>query len=180
MQKRHKTWLIIIAAIFGVLFALLVGFIISCIAIGTKPQFYVNDYKDGKKEFLYSNIKTGQRQVQSAGFNETLTYAELPLTPILKDLNLAYRWPDNKKIEITSKDQSYLLDFSGDKISLKNEKSNDELWVPPVGNYTYVMKYTNNELILDDTTAVNLLSKMGVRVEVEVDAENFAATVYVR
>ena len=92
-------------------------------------------------------------------------YADLPLTEVMKNLNMSVDWIDKSTAEITYKDQKYILNLSN--VSLIEVGENFNLLSPPPGGkrfYTVLGK----ELILDSNTIKNTLYLMGIKISIDI------------
>ena len=81
-------------------------------------------------------------------------YAMLPLTEVMKSLDMNVNWVDKNTAEITYKDKEYSLDLS--KISLIEVGQKSNLILPPPGGNRYY-KVLEKELILDSNTIKSVM-----------------------
>jgi len=104
------------------------------------------------------------------------SYAELPLTEVLKNMEFDVKWLDDNTSHITLKDEMYILKLN--PVSLTQAESDYEilLYAAPVGGRSFC-KVVDRELILDDVTIMYVMSYMGI--DVFVDINHNESIVYV-
>lgn len=104
-------------------------------------------------------------------------YAELPLTEVMKNLNMKVDWCDKSTAEIAWKNKKYTLNLS--KVSLIEVGQDSNLLLPPPGGnrfYTVLEK----ELILDSNTIKSALYQMGIRVDIDINVDERIVHIYER
>ena len=95
-------------------------------------------------------------------------YAELPLTEVMKNLNMKVNWVDDNTADITYKDNKYTLDLT--KISLVEVEQYNNLLLPsPGGKRSY--KVLKKELVLDSNTIKSAMFQIGVRIYIDINCK---------
>ncbi len=93
-------------------------------------------------------------------------YAELPLTEVMKSLDMKVDWIDKSTAEITYKDKKYTLNLSNVSLIEVGQSSN-LLLPPPGGNRFYTV--LEKELILDSNTIKSTMYQMGIKIHIDID-----------
>ena len=93
-------------------------------------------------------------------------YAELPLTEVMKSLDMTVDWVDDNTADIAYKDKKYTLDLSNISL-IENEQSFNLLLPPPGGTRFY--KILEKELVLDSNTIKSAMYLMGTKINIDID-----------
>ncbi len=100
--------------------------------------------------------------------------ADLPLTKVLRGLEMQIKWLDDYKAEVTYNKNKYILDLN--ELTFLQEGKDENLLIPVEGKRR-VCKALERELVLDDGTIVQMLKRMEAEVSIEVDFEKAAVDV---
>ena len=93
-------------------------------------------------------------------------YAELPLTEVMKSLNMTVDWVDDNTADITYKDKKYTLDLS--KISLVEAEQYFNLLLPSPGSKRFY-KILEKELVLDSNTIKSAMYLMEIKINIDIN-----------
>lgn len=97
------------------------------------------------------------------------TYAELPLTQVMKNLDVKVEWINKTSAQITYEDKEYTLNLS--EVSLVEVGATINLLLPPPGGNRYY-KVLEKELVLDSNTIKSTLYQMGIKINVYIDRKD--------
>lgn len=156
--------------IFYIMFFFILFFLIVIISFKIK-----NDRADNytiKDPIEYHNIVIKEEYIEEIDIWEF--YAELPFTKILGDMGINFEWISNEKIVIFYNNQKYTLNLSND-INLVNHKTNTTIMLPSPGNYTFVCRIEDNEVIFDDNSVLNILNELRANIDVIINKDNKTA-----
>ena len=93
-------------------------------------------------------------------------YAELPLTEVMKSLNIKVDWVDESTADIIYKDKKYTFNLIEVSLIEVGEKTN-LLLCPPGGNRFYTI--LEKELILDSNTIKGAMYQMGIKIDIDIN-----------
>ena len=95
------------------------------------------------------------------------SYADLPLTEVMKNFGMTVEWIDNDTAEVAYNGKKYTLKLSD--ISLIEFGDDYNLLLPPIGGGKRTRKILDRELVLDSTTIIYTLMEMGIRIKVDIN-----------
>lgn len=125
---------------------------------------YAFEYSPKSGELIINGVAVTQENVVLHS-----SYADLPLTEVMKSFNMEVNWIDENVAEITYEDKKYSLNLSEiSLIEVEPDCTNYNLITPAPGgrrHYTVLEK----ELILDSVTIKCALYKMGINIYIDVD-----------
>ena len=122
--------------------------------------------------FLYKNAsKRGMLKIDGVDITKENVmiysdYAELPLTEVMKSLDMKVDWVDESTAAVIYKEKKYTLNLSN--VSLVEAGQNFNLLLPPPGGnrlYTVIDK----ELILDSNTIKSTMYQLGIKINIDIN-----------
>ena len=94
-------------------------------------------------------------------------YAMLPLTAVMKGLDMTVNWFDENTAEVVYNDNTFLLNISDVSLFDSKHKNTNLLMPAPGGSRRYSV--LDNEILIDSNTLKSVLFQMKINVNVSID-----------
>ncbi|MBO5356298.1 MAG: hypothetical protein J6A95_00895 [Clostridia bacterium] len=104
-----------------------------------------------------------------------VTYAHIPLMPILRHIGAKVNWITDYFAIITMKDSKYVLNLKN--LTFKKIGIWQDMIIPTPGTEVFYCNAINNDIILDDTTIKSLMKQICGSCHVTIDETNLVVNV---
>lgn len=130
-----------------------------------------SDYIEKYKSQQFALKINGASASKSKSVKTYYRNAELPLLEILISCGANTNWKNEKQVNITLNDETYLLDVNNNRLYNKHNKKNN-LLANCNGGGPFHMYFSNGEYYTDSETLQNVMHELNQKIEIEYDTEN--------
>lgn len=109
------------------------------------------------------------REITSENVTIYSNYADLPLTEVMKALEISVEWIDKSTAEITCNSKEYILNLV--EVTLTDYGRDNNFLIPAPGDRTFHCTVLEKELVLDDNTVHSIMYAMENNISISIDHE---------